>query len=69
MAQTLWDAVKFPGSSDGAAIDSALHKLTSARKRMYKAGKFRNDPESIKKEVTDLRNKVPKGSVLYYHLY
>ena len=69
-AQQNWDAVVLSSHPSYDDMTKTMEKLKKARTRMVACGRFRQgDVESTKKEMEDLKKKVPKGSALRNHLY
>ena len=51
------------------AIETTVDKLTSARNQMYKTRRFLHTPESVERELADLKSKVQLGTKLRDKLY
>ena len=66
MAREHWEKLIFPEAvRHYEDVDEVLDRIILSHTRMYKTGNFReNDPDSVRRELQDLRRKVPKGSRL-----
>ena len=63
-AQAAWDAVVFHDKSSYEDVEQTLTKLNRARIKMVRAGRFVNTPDSVAREMSDIRRKIPGGSDL-----
>jgi hypothetical protein len=64
LAQAQWDAVSMPEKMDYESIETALLKLNRARMKMVRTRRFDETPQSVSRELTDLRRKVRPGTGL-----
>ena len=65
-ARDYWETLAFPQATRHYEdVDEALSRIISGHTRMYKTGNFREgDPDSVRRELQDLRRKVPRGGRL-----
>ena len=53
--QAAWDAVVFHDKSSYEDVEQTLTKLNRARIKMVRAGRFVNTPDSVAREMSDIR--------------
>ena len=69
-AQAMWDSISFPMDPTADEITKIFDRLNRARIKMVNCGRIDDSKqESRDRDMPDLKNKIPLGSALRYHLY
>ena len=61
MAARAWEGINVPKDCGYDDVERVLNRLTAARIRMVKTGRFDGTPASLQREMEDLSGKVPYG--------